>query len=519
MFKNYLTVAIRNLSRHKAYTFINVIGLAIGLTCSTLILLYIQHEFSYDRHHSKADRIYRVVTAQHPPGGEVWYAPGGPFQLASTLAEDYPEIERATGFIHRPHVNVGIEGRESLIGGVMVADDEFFNVFDFPLIQGDAQTGLQNLFSIFITQTFARRLFDQDDPIGKTITLKSKFFDDMYMITGILQDIPETSIATLRPHLITQTLPRSLASYRQLFEQAGRWSLKGFMITYVLLKSGVSAAGLEQKLPDYVQRYLGEERAQDTHFELMPLIKLHLHGKQKYGFLRLHGNINTVYTFGLIGIFMVVVACINFMNLSTARSARRMREVGMRKVVGAKRAQLVYQFLGESVLLSFLSLVFALGFTELTLPMLNGYLNINLSLQPAFLPTLFGLAVGVGLLAGSYPAIFLSSFRPAAVLKVARNLRGGHAYIRKVLGATEVSIVSLLTKEFLLLVGLASVLAYPVAYYTMGGWLENFAYRIELSPAYFIASTGVALVITLVTIAYQALKAARANPVEALRYE
>ncbi len=799
MFKNYLTVAIRTLARHKTYTFINVIGLAIGLTCSTLILLYLQHEFSYDRHHSKADRIHRVIAERRLSNGDLSYPFGVQGPVASALAEDFPEIERTTGFYYRP-VDIRMDGKDLLKARVRVVDAEFFNIFDYPLVKGNVQTGLQTPFSAFITQTLAYKLFGNEDPMGQEILMQSKLFDHIYTITGILKDMTKTTTYELASELITATFsPPENTPFPQFLEEIQNdWSVY-YALTYILLKPTASVATLKEKLPDFAKRYLGEESAQEVQYKMMPLTQLHLHGRD-YGVLRVTGNIQVCYAFGLIGILIVFVACINFMNLSTARSARRMREVGMRKAVGAKRIQLIYQFLGESILLSALALIISLGLTELTLPLLNGFMDIQLSLRADLLPVLLVLAIGVGLLAGSYPALFLSSFKPTAALKSAPNTKGGHVFVRKglvviqfaismvliaatiivfrqteymrtanlgfksdalvemrglwgvktqaeamklqflkhagvqnvtsmtrlvgaennvdrrfvsvegvenpigvhysladydflstyqiplllgrnfrpgdyvvwepthafkvllnetaakqlnvqvgdpieftgvshevlgifkdfhnrslhesirpfmlicsqsdtqvymtlrinthnlpdvmghletvwekfnpdrpsqfvfvnasfdqqyqseirlqklyaicsglaiaiaclgllgliaytaevrtkeigvrkVLGASEVSIVSLLAKEFLVLVALASVLAWPVAYYTMSGWLENFAYRIDLGPAYFIASTGVALVITLITIAYQALKAARANPVEALRYE
>ncbi|MBT3603081.1 MAG: FtsX-like permease family protein [Candidatus Latescibacteria bacterium] len=799
MFKNYLIVAIRTLARHKAYTFINVIGLAIGLTCSTLIMLYLQYEFSYDRHHSKADRIHRVIAERRLSNGNLSYPFGVQGPIASALAGDFPEIERTTRFYRRP-VDIRIDGKDLLKAQVGVVDAEFFNIFDYPLVKGNVQTGLQTPFSAFITQTLAYKLFGNEDPIGQEILIQSKLFDHIYTITGILKDMPKTTTDELAPELITATFsPQESTPYPQFVEDIQNdWNVY-YAFTYILLKPTASVATLKEKMPDFEKRYLGDETAQKVQYKMMPLTQLHLHGRD-YGVWRVTGDIQVCYAFGLIGILIVFVACINFMNLSTARSARRMREVGMRKAVGAKRIQLIYQFLGESILLSALALILALGLTELTLPLLNGFMDIQLSLRADLLPVLLVLAIGVGLLAGSYPALFLSSFKPTAALKSAPNTKGGHVFVRKglvviqfaismvliaatiivfrqteymrtanlgfksdalvemrglwgvktqaeamklqflqhagvqnvtsmsrlvgresnvdrqfvsvdglenpigvhysltdhdflstyqvplllgrnfrpgdyvvweptnafktllnetaakqlnvqvgdrieftgvshevlgvfkdfhnrslhesirpfmlicsrsdtqvymtlrinthnlpdvmahletvwkkfnpdrpsqfvfvnasfdqkyqseirlqklyaicsglaitiaclgllgliaytaevrtkeigvrkVLGATEVSIVSLLAKEFMVLVALASVLAWPVAYYMMGGWLENFAYRIDLRPAYFIASTCVALVITLITIAYQALKAARANPVEALRYE
>ena len=799
MFKNYFTVAIRNLLKHKAYTFINVIGLVIGLTCSTLILLYLQYEFSYDRHHSKADRIHRILQTNRESNGDVSYRYGIRSTAAPGLAEEFPEVERATSFIYRA-VDIGIEGKESLKGFVTVADAEFFQVFDFPMVQGDVQAGLQTPFSIFITQRLAKTLFGDGDPIGQTVLLDSKLFGDRYTISGILKDMPKTSASDLAPDLITATRPRKSDDIDAIWEW---WPI---FFSYVLLEPNASISTLEAKFPDFVQRHSNVPASEITWgYKSMPLTDMHLHGGQ-YNLLGEFGDINSCYALGLIGIVIVVVACINFMNLSTARSARRMREVGMRKVVGARRMQLVYQFLCESVLLSLVAFVFALGLTYMLLPLLNEFMQIQISLNMAIVPLLALLGMGVGILAGSYPAFFLSSFRPIMALRAMRNTKGGHASVRKglvvvqfaisvvlivgtlivfeqmaylrtanlgfnkdalitisgisrnavtmkqqfqqvvgvknvtitqlpllgklidgdsfhlkstnanipirtnyimtdpdflntyevpfisgrqwtmqdlstiprsgnildvdrnillnetaakkldvqvgdiikspfspditlsvvgifkdfhhislhhtirplmllpvinerqchitvrfnmqnvsevlanlekawkmfepdrsfvfefmdearaefyhreqrlsriyalstglaiviaclgllgliaytaevrtkeigvrkVLGATEGSIVRLLTKEFLVLVALASVLAYPVAYYTMSSWLQNFAYRIDLSVVYFVVSTGVTLIVTLLTIAYQALKAARTNPIDALRYE
>jgi len=405
MIKNYLTVAIRNLLRHKAYTFINMVGLAIGLTCSMLILLYLQYEFSYDRHHNKADRIHRVLEIRTQSNGDLSYRYAASRPVAPALAEAFPDIERATRFMYRL-VNIGIEGKESMKGFVTVADREFFHVFDFPMVQGDVQTGLQAPSSIFVTQSLAKTLFGDTDPIGRTVQLDSKFFGEIYTISGVFKDMPKTSNSDLAPDLITTTKPLKSADIDRVWQG---WPL---FFTYVLLEANASASTLEEKLPNFVQRHKDGFASNIEGYKLLPLTDVHLHGRQ-YGLMGVDGDINSCYALGLIGIVILVVACINFMNLSTARSARRMREVGMRKVVGAKRTQLVYQFLCESVLLSILSFILSLGLTQLTLPMLNEFMQIQISLSTAIVPTLAVLGIGVGILAGSYPAFFCLHFPPS----------------------------------------------------------------------------------------------------------
>jgi putative ABC transport system permease protein len=425
MLKNYITIAIRNLARHKVYTFINIIGLAIGLACSTLILLYLQREFSFDQHHSKADRIHYVFTENRESNGNWTGLHTTPAPVAPALEEEFPEVERATRFARRG-VFVHVEGKDPVQSQTMVVDQAFFDVFDFPLEQGDAQTYLQTPFSIVVTESFAHTLFGDENPIGKTIRLDAKFFDDYYTITGILKDVPAT--CSFKPDLMTATVPQK--DDNLLKRSWESWRSLRFTHTYVLLKQGASISALEKKLPAFIDRHLEEERAKTRRYAMMPLAQYHFVGSHLIPRLE-SGNINDCYTLGAIGISIVVVACINFMNLSTARSTRRMREVGMRKVVGAKRVQLVCQFLGESILLSLLALMISLGIAELTLPMLNGFMGINLSLNPSMLPALFLLSLVVGLLAGSYPAFFLSSFRPTSVLKVMPNTKGGHALVRK----------------------------------------------------------------------------------------
>lgn len=809
MFKNYLMVAVRNLMRHRVYSLINVFGLAVGMACCILILLFIRHEFSYDRHHEKVDRIYKVLRQKQRPDGEIYYSAGTLGPVAPTMQQEFPEVERATRFINRPmwihHEDQGFTER------AIIADREFVNIFDYDLVEG-AVADLQKPYAAFVTQRLAKKLFGSADPIGKVVSVSYKWLKGDFTIAGILEDVPETSVWELECDFLTLTMPLSQEGFNWKERLWEHWSIESNlhpMRTYLLLKPKASVTTLAQKLPDFALRYL-KALSKTESYVLTPLNRFHLYGKHEFNGLvapgdgKPLGDYRRSYIFGVIGFFVLVIACINFMNLATARSARRAREVGMRKVVGAYRGQIIGQFMGESVLLSLVALVLAIGMSEILLPIVNGYLGFDLMIDGWFLGQFLGLALVVGVFAGSYPALFLSSFRPTVVLKSTRTTAGGHglvrkglvviqfaisivlivgtlvafrqieymrntdigferearlimplmkqdrslrwqaekvkqqvlthsgilgattslfppgeennidvrqvsapglaepmdvhiiftdedfidvygiqilegrsllasdkpvlsdnqwsnvhilfnesaaklmgniqagddvllegfpakvagifkdfhnrslhheirplmlipfstpdyitvkfnagnlpdvmahlesvwktflpdrpfeyqflddyldtfyqtelklrqlyaactglaiviaclgllgliAYtaevrtkeigVRKVLGATEMNLVGLLTREFLILVGVASVLAWPMAWFLMEDWLENFAYHIDLNPLYFVGSTLLALVITLVTIGYQALKAARINPIDALRYE
>jgi putative ABC transport system permease protein len=207
MLRNYLIVAKRHAVRNGAFTLINVIGLAIGLTCGMLILLYIENELSYNHHHSRADRIHKVFFSKNETNGNVTYLYGTPGPLAPILAQEIPEVEDATRFMNRS-IYVSVDGSEGLDSKIIVTDDRFLSVFDFPLIEGDPENGLSTPFSAFVTQSFARRLFGDDSSIGRSVSVRSKFFDERYTITGILEDIPATSIPELSPDLVTTTQPK-----------------------------------------------------------------------------------------------------------------------------------------------------------------------------------------------------------------------------------------------------------------------------------------------------------------------
>jgi len=427
MFKNYLTIAIRNLVSHRLYSAINILGLAIGLACVILIALFVRHETSYDKHWSKADQIYRVVRTFKRSSGnaDLLLATNAP-QTGPLLKADFPELEQV----------VRIWGYRLLMGrddvafyetGIKFADPEVFEVFDMPLLQGDPATALSEPFSIILGEESARKYFGDQDPMGQSILLENQM---PLKVTGIMQDLPDNT------HLQIDMLA-SLSSMAATFGEGflENWGSNNFH-TYVLTPEGYDIARLEAQLPDFLTRHVAEDANDWTEFPIQELTDIHLTSNRDNE-QKANGSMTGVYTFSAIAFFILLIACFNFMNLSTARSAQRAREVGMRKVMGADREQLVGQFLGESVLLSLLAMVLAVALVELSLPWFSSFIGLNLVFDylgnPGILAMLAGLALLVGFFAGSYPAFFLSAFRPATVLRgeLTRGSKG--ALFRKVL--------------------------------------------------------------------------------------
>ncbi|MCH8959901.1 MAG: ABC transporter permease, partial [Bacteroidetes bacterium] len=398
MIKNYLKISLRNLQKHKGYAFINIFGLAIGLACCLLIVLFVRDELSYDRFHEKADRTYRIVRQERDLAPSV--TPSA--LLGPALMETYPEVEHATRLIRSwfaPLVSRDEDGFYE--DRIFFTDAEFFNVFDFRLVRGDPDTVLSEPFSILLTETMARKYFGDEDPLGQTLTLNASH---VFTVTGLLENPPRTTHFTFD----------FLASIESLPEVTGRanmletWGLGSFP-TYVVLPEGYDPAALDEKLagfapPQFQVRYF-----------LQPLTEIHLASAYR-GEIEPNSDVRYVWMLSGIALIILLLACINYTNLATARFTRRAREVGIRKVVGAHRRQLIAQFLGESVLLSMMALLVALA-----LPWFNDFAGKALSLDFVrhwwYVPAAFGLAVVVGVLAGSYPAFLLSAFRPAQVLK------------------------------------------------------------------------------------------------------
>jgi putative ABC transport system permease protein len=436
MLKSYLVVALRGLRRQRGYAALNVLGLAVGLACCGLILLYVEHERSYDRFHADAARIYRVAE-DRPTAGGVSARADAPAPLAALLRADVPAVEEAVRLYHAPGLVAADAGPAAGRAPVrfqeerlFYADSAFFGLFSFPLLRGDPATALDAPRSVVLTRTTAARYFGAAEPLGQTLTLRTADGAHAFTVTGLAEDAPANS------HLAFDLLV-SFATLEETMPWYDNWWHPP-MHTYVRLAPArdpdAAAAGLAAALPGLVARRAGDG-APASRYHLQRLTDLHLRSHRE-GELAPNGHAAYVTLFTVAALVVLLIACINFMNLATARAASRAREVGVRKAVGARRGQLVRQFLVEAVLLTALAAVLAVGLAAAALPTFNAVAGTRLALdllgRPGALAGLVGLVLGVGVLAGSYPAAYLSGFRPVRVLKgVASDGRSAAARLRR----------------------------------------------------------------------------------------
>lgn len=420
MFKNYLKIAIRNLWKNKGFSAINIIGLSAGLATCLLILLYVWDELSYDKYNTKSDRIFRVNN-EVKFGSNYFDLAVAPALMGPTMVKDFPQVEQYTrlrwygSFLVR-------KGNENLKETrVAYADSTLFDVFTLPMLDGDPKTALTQPHSLVITETVAKKYFNKVNVVGQSLLIDDKV---NYTITGVIKDIPDQS------HFYFDCFVPFIENEDS---RDDNWISENYN-TYVVLKDKNDAAKLEPELNKMMDRHVGpllkdvihltlEEFNKNGDFvraSLTPLTSIHLHSN-KTGELWGNGNIQFVYIFSAIALFILLIACVNFMNLSTARSANRAKEVGIRKVLGSVRKSLVQQFLVESVLVSFIALLIALALASLFLPYFNQLagktIHADSLTKPSMLLSLVSLMLAVGLLAGSYPAFFLSAFQPISVLK------------------------------------------------------------------------------------------------------
>jgi len=401
MFRNYLKITLRHIRRHKGYSFINIVGLAIGMACCILILLWVQDELSFDRFHENKDQIFRVVSEDNTTDRAyiIWRTspPLGP-----ALKEEFPEILNATRFSDwGTYLVRWVEQVGSERGGF--ADPAIFEMFTFPFIKGDPNTALNDPTSVVITESMARKYFGDDDPLNQTVIFDNRL---SRIVKGVIKDVPRNS--SLQFDFLVQfvTLNQFIDS-RYFFDD---WDVLGFH-TYVLLPKDFNIPNLNQKIADFHEKH---EPSIKLRLFLQPFTQIYLHSVEG------GGPIIYVYIFSIIAIFILMIACINFMNLSTARSASRAREVGLRKMAGACKRNLILQFYCESMFMALVSLALAMVLVELFLPSFNAFSGKELTMSHFNNQMIIGLmtiAVMTGLISGSYPAFFLSSFQPAKILK------------------------------------------------------------------------------------------------------
>ncbi|HLX90293.1 MAG TPA: ABC transporter permease [Puia sp.] len=430
MFKNYLKIAFRSLIRNKAFSVINITGLAIGMAGAVIILLWIQNELSYDQFHVNKDRIYEAWNRVSFDGKVMtWNAT--PKVLARTVERDLPEVEQATRVNWPNRWVFSVGDREQFLEGVQV-DPNFLKVFSFPLLEGNPESALNNMNSIVLTEKAAVKLFGKEEAVGKTVRILNQ---GNFTVSGVLKNLPNNTSLDFE----------YLMQWRKANDDA-EWGNNNTH-TFVLLKRNASVAAVQAQMKTIKQRYGQDPGFNNWQMFLYPISRWRLYSQFEDGKETGGGRITLVKLFGTIAVFILLIACINFMNLSTAKSEQRAKEVGIRKIVGAQKKLLVVQFLGESILVAFIAGVIAIVIVNLCLPAFN-----QLTDKTLFIPwdsldfwlSAVGFILLTGVLAGSYPAFFLSSFRPAKVLKGAFKKANALVTPRKVLVVFQFTIAIIL---------------------------------------------------------------------------
>jgi putative ABC transport system permease protein len=412
MFENYIKLALRNLWKNKIFSGINIIGLSIGLAVCITILLFVQYEKSFDSFHKK--NIYRLDEVQSWEGMvQPQRVALSMYPMAQTLKNDFPEIVNVTHFHSIPDASIRYKEQKVFFKKVLWADSNFFKLFDFKLLSGDLKEALRHPNSIVLTPESAEKLFGKEDPMGKTVSTNNTNDSMQFLVAGIVR-VPKNS------HLQFEMLC-SINSFIGP-EEINNWGGNS-MVTYLELTSGVNVGALEKKFPAYLQKYMGKEVTKSYQLFLQALPEVHGGSTSITHDYNNFQKFDTGYTriFFIIAIIVLVIGCINFINLSTARSIGRAKEVGVRKSIGAHRSQLAIQFIGESVLLSLIAMVFAIGLVKLFLPYVNqlsGHsLGFSIFTDPLMMIRVIAGTIFVGIISGIYPALYLSSFDPAKVLK------------------------------------------------------------------------------------------------------
>lgn len=423
MLRNFINVALRNLLKHKFYSVLNILGLSIGLSCFMMISLFVLDEFSFDKFHTDSSNIYRIDFQAKLNGSDHNASKVGA-PAAQAILNDYPIVEDAIRMSATGNWFVKTKGSEKTFKEehVMMADSNFFSFFTVPMISGNPETALMRPNTLVIDLSTSKKLFGDENPIGKTLVLDNT---TNYEVTGVFEDLPKNSHFRKNIILSVASFPRKAKS--------NNWVNTSFN-TYVKFQNDISADQLEKDFPALIEKYIGplilkffgqslsdfKQAGNNVGFSLFPLEGIHLHS-DKSGELGVNSDISYVYIFSAVAVFILILACINFMNLATARSASRAKEVGVRKVMGALKNQLIYQFIAEALIICFVSFVLAYLLTMIFIPSFNELATKQLTILQLFDPTylvyMLIIMLAVGLFAGSYPAFYLSKFQPAEVLK------------------------------------------------------------------------------------------------------
>jgi len=427
MFKNHMLIAWRNIKKSKAYSALSILGLAAGMAVFIVIMLYVRYELSYDRYHANARGIYRVIEEQPGNdylGSDIFAVTPAP--LAPAMEADFPEIRRAARIDVQSNVLLGVGKEFFFEKAVFWVDPQAFEIFTFPFVRGEPATSLRDPFSMVLSEKAARRLFGGIDPIGRTIQWQSQERTFDFKVTGILADLPANS------HVIMDIVVPFETMAKVSDVDLTPWDSNSYY-TYILLGDGADPKLIEEKLPAFRDRHVlddgGQHHGGKTRFFLQPLTGIHLSRGLNFD-LSPSADPRFVFLLASIAFLVLAIACANYVNLATARSVKRAKEVGLRKVIGAAKGQLVRQFLADSLLMTFLALFLAVGAVSLVLPAFRSFVEREIAFNPlrdtVLMPALLLLVLLVGVAAGSYPAFFVSAFRPASTLKgsAASGIRG-----------------------------------------------------------------------------------------------
>jgi putative ABC transport system permease protein len=440
MIKNYFTIAFRNITKNKGYALLNILGLSVGLTCFAFITLWVTDEISYDRFNEKADRIVRV-TGKISTASEVFEQAVSPVPMAQALKTDYPEVENTVRLTkHDAVVKYGDQQYQE--DGIILTDPSFFDVFSYRLKEGDAKKALSEPYTIILTESMAKKYFGNSDPINKSLTLllyDSTGKGTPYKITGVIPDPPKNAHFTFNCLASFKTVE---VANPELITQEG-WGNNSYY-TYLLLKDKADLGKLQSRLPDFAERHIGKKMKEGqmrVEYILQPLQGIHLNSHLRYE-IAPTGSMQYIYIFSAIGIFILLIAGINYMNLSTAHAVRRAKEVGVKKVLGAAKWQLVLQYITEAIMITLFSLLLAFVFTSLLNPLLQQVSGKQLSIfhSPSLIALLFFVSLLLGILSGLYPAFFITAYKPVNVLKGSFKSSSGAVWLRKTLVVVQFTI-------------------------------------------------------------------------------
>ena len=437
MLRSYLKLSFRSLIKHKVFSIINIVGLAIGIACCLLLFLYIQDETSYDQHHAHASDLYRITTQFHNMEGLSEHIGAASPPIAMAMVDEFPEVVNATRLVNPLQVDQNrLQYGEKVLSEDkgLIVDSTFFALFDFPLAAGDPQRALSKPNSVVLTQALAYKIFDTTEALGKVISIGNSFGKYDYQVTGILQDTDRNS--HIEANFFTSIESDGLGTF---VAHDDEWAGENFVYSYVQLTPEASPKALEAKLPAFLEKYgAADLQALGIHksLHLQPVMDIHLRSHHDFE-LGQNGSIVYIYVLSTIALFVLFIACVNFVNLSTAKASQRANEVGVRKTLGASRSSLVRQFLGESMMIVASSVLLGVLLTEVLLPSLsnltNKSLHVSATYWPYYLLAAVALTFVVGLLAGFYPALFLASFQPARVLKGKATSSPSSGLLRKAL--------------------------------------------------------------------------------------